>query len=70
MDDKETTANQNLPDELNPSFIFSGIHSKLLSAILKKEIDIIDLVKKEMENRGLDINGKWIGFGKKIILKN
>ena len=70
MDNKDEFVNQNLPDELNPSFIFSGIHSKLLSAILKNEIDIIDIAKKEMENRGLDINGKWVGFGKEIDLNN
>lgn len=70
MKSKGIEDKQNIPDEFNPAFIFSGVHSKLLSAILKKEIDIIDLAKKEMENRGLDKNGKWVGFGKKIILKN
>ena len=68
MDKKNCNDNQNIPDELNPSFIFSGIHSKLLSLILKKEIDTMELAKKEMKNRGLDINGKWVGFGKKIII--
>ena len=66
MQNSNNLDKSNIPDELNPSFIFSGIHSKLLSAILKNEADIIDIAKKEMENRGLDINGKWVGFGKEI----
>ena len=53
-----------LSDDLNPDFLFSGTFTELLSKIAKGEIDPKELAKKELENRGLDINGKWVGFKK------
>ncbi|HCY75957.1 MAG TPA: hypothetical protein DHV28_08540 [Ignavibacteriales bacterium] len=51
-------------DELNPSYLFQGIATDLLVAILKGQIDPVELAKKELKNRGLDEDGKWVGFRK------
>jgi len=51
-------------DEQNPSYLFYSTSNDLLIAIAGGEIDIVELVKKELENRGYDENGKWIGFKK------
>ena len=55
-----------MEDELNPNFIFSCIFNELLVKISKGEINAVRLAKNELQNRGLDINGNWVGFGKKI----
>ena len=53
-------------DELNPAFILSSVSSELLSQVIKGKIDLQELAKREMENRGLDVNGKWVGFNNEI----
>ncbi|MCX6222462.1 MAG: hypothetical protein NTZ69_15935 [Bacteroidia bacterium] len=53
---------QKMSDELNPDFLFNGTYSQLLSRIAKGEIDAKQLAKQELANRGLDINGQWVGF--------
>ena len=57
-------------DELNQDFILSSTFTELLLKIVKGEIDTKELAKRELENRGLNINGKWVGFGKKITQPN
>lgn len=51
-------------DDLNPVYLFSTTATKLITEALKKEFDIIYLLKYELANRGLDLNGKWVGFDK------
>lgn len=51
-------------DDLNPRYMFSTTATQLLSEALKGDFDITYLLKKELANRGLDINGKWVGFDK------
>lgn len=51
-----------IPDVLNPAFIFSLIPAQLVSQIAKGEIDAKELAKRELEARGLNINGKWEGW--------
>jgi len=53
---------ENVPDDLNPRFIFSITHSQLLSNILKNKIDLEYLLRRELSNRGLNEDGKWVGF--------
>ena len=53
-----------LSDDINPKYIFNGIATVLLTQIVKKEIDPLKLACKELINRGLDIDGQWIGFEK------
>ena len=42
--------------------IFGSMHTKLLSAAAKGEIDLNQLAQFELANRGLDLDGKWVGF--------
>ncbi len=53
-----------IPDELNPDYLFQIIHTDLVCQIANRKLDVAKLAKKEMANRGLDQYGKWIGFEK------
>lgn len=53
-----------LSDELNPEYLFSCTYTELLCRIAKGEIDIQALAMKQLRNRGLNIDGVWVGFGK------
>jgi hypothetical protein len=52
----------NIPDDLNPKFLFSTTASTLLVNALNGTINLQDLAAKELANRGLDGHGKWVGF--------
>ena len=49
-------------DDLNPKYLFQGIATDLLVAIVKKQIDPAKLARNELRNRGLNDEGAWIGF--------
>ena len=52
-----------LEDELNPLFIMNNVRSELLVQIVSGSIDPVEMARREMRNRGLDLNtGKWIGW--------
>lgn len=51
-----------LEDELNPRLMFSSIRSTLLFKIVEGRIDVKELTKKELANRGIGKGGFWIGF--------
>lgn len=51
-----------LPDELNATLLYASTHTKLLIQIVKGTIDSKKLAEQELQNRGLDKNGKWVGF--------
>ena len=51
-----------LPDELNPNYLFSLINTKLLSDAVNGKIDLKELALKELKNRGLNEFGEWVGF--------
>lgn len=54
---------EELSDELNPAFIFQTIHTELLTAILRGDIDAPKRAASELANRGLDLTtGVWVGF--------
>ena len=53
---------KNDSDDLNPRYLFQGIATDLLVAIVNNQIDPVELANKELENRGLDTTGNWIGF--------
>jgi len=44
--------------------MFSLTATQLLTEALSGEYDINYLLRKELANRGLDRQGKWIGFDK------
>jgi hypothetical protein len=56
---------KNDSDDLNSMYLFHGIATDLLVAIVNKQIDTINLAINELQNRGLDEKGKWIGFKSK-----
>ena len=58
----ELVENHEISDELNPAFLFSTTWTALLTQIAKGEIDANFYARKELANRGLDLNGNWIGF--------
>ena len=53
-----------LPDDLNPEMIFNGTADALLVMAVNGEIDLADLAKAALANRGLDKSGTWVGFQK------
>ena len=54
-------SNTELRDEQNPDLMFNMTHVDLLVKIANGEIDPVALAKKQLEQRGLDINGNWGG---------
>ena len=53
---------KNNSDDLKPKYMFCGIATDLLVAIVNKQINPAELANIELKNRGLDENGKWVGF--------
>lgn len=51
-----------LSDDNNPSFAFSTMSTELLTNFAKGKYEIDFYLKAELINRGLNINGQWIGF--------
>lgn len=51
-----------IPDEENPLYIFSSTNKELLAQIIGGGIDVIRLAKFELNARGLNENGKFVGF--------
>jgi len=66
LDKSDLSKDQNsineVSDDLNPIFIFALTHNELLSKIAKGEINTQELAKKELENRGFNIDGTWVGI--------
>jgi len=57
---------KNDSDALNENYLFSCTATDLLCAIVNGQIDPVQLAKNELQNRGFDRNGFWVGFNKKI----
>ncbi|MBU1674977.1 hypothetical protein KKA85_04270 [bacterium] len=55
-------ADPDIRDLQNPAFLFSTTTTDLLLAIAGGLIDPVRLARRELANRGLDANGRWIGF--------
>lgn len=54
---------KNLPEELNPEFLFSLTSTEMLLQIVNGMIDAEAVAEKTLGDRGLDVTtGKWIGF--------
>lgn len=53
-----------MTDEKNPAYLFQGINTELLTAIVNGQIDPKALASKELASRGLDSTGTWVGFDK------
>lgn len=61
------TKTERISDELNPEFLFSGTHADLLVQIANGIIKTKKLAKKELQRRGLDRNGLFVGYKKDEI---
>lgn len=61
---RDNQAAAELNDEENPAFLFSCTWTSLLTQIAKGDIDANYIAKVELANRGLDLNGQWVGFAK------
>jgi hypothetical protein len=54
-----------MPDELNPTFLFSMTNRDILIDIISGKLDAVQMARIEMMNRGLDEKtGRWIGWQK------
>jgi hypothetical protein len=51
-----------LPDNLNPALMLNDTSTQLLIDIIKGKYDMVELAKRELENRGVDLDGNWVGF--------
>lgn len=51
-------------DEKNPDYIFSLTDTSLLVEAMNDHFDLHELARQTLRNRGLDDDGKFIGFGK------
>ncbi|HEX8575771.1 MAG TPA: hypothetical protein VF677_05715 [Flavobacterium sp.] len=49
-------------DQQDPRYLFSLTSLDLLGAIVKGEIDPVELARKQLENRGYNEDGFWVGF--------
>ena len=58
----ETSKDSAVPDEHNPKLALQGMPTHALSATVKGHEDLNRRAKVELANRGLDSDGKWIGF--------
>lgn len=54
-----------IADCQNPRYLFSGISISILTAIVKGEIDPAQLAKNELQYRGLNENGAFVGWQRK-----
>lgn len=51
-------------DGVNPRYIFTMTSTKVLVEALKGDFDLNYMLRRELANRGLDEDGKWVGFDK------
>ncbi len=51
-----------MKDEQNPKYALQTIHADILAAAARGEIDLNTLARRELASRGLDDNGRWVGF--------
>lgn len=54
--------NETIPDDLNPAYLLSQFPNDILADILSGNIDVKLLVRDQLASRGMDKEGKWIGF--------
>jgi len=53
-----------IQDNVNPAFLFSCIDAGMLVRVLAEGLDLQEMIKMELANRGLNTDGKWVGFSK------
>ena len=65
-DMSEVQASKFAEDGLNPHFIFSDTDTDILLEIVSGDLNIIDLAKDALINRGVNKEGKWVGFDRSL----
>ncbi len=55
-------AKERLPDDMNPEYLFSKTHIDLLLQIAQGTLRTKKLARRELQNRGINKDGKFIGF--------
>ena len=53
-----------IADELNPAFLFNNISAQLLVKVLQEGLDLQEMILLSLKERGLNAEGKWVGYGK------
>ena len=53
-----------MTDATNPAYMLQMIDAALLCKIVAGEIDVRELARRELAQRGLDTAGKWVGHAK------
>lgn len=62
-DQQKAALEGTIPEDMLPIFLLSGVRSDMLVEIAKGNIDVKDLAKYELANRGQSLEtGTWIGF--------
>jgi hypothetical protein len=51
-------------DGFDPRYIFNLTYTQLLVEALKGEFEFRYLAGRQLANRGLDLEGNWVGFDK------
>jgi hypothetical protein len=59
-----TYGHKALPDELNPIFTFSMVHTEILIKAATNKIDLVEMAKAELKNRGYNEKGIYVGFNR------
>lgn len=65
-----TEKTEEIHDDDNPIYTFATTNTSILKKIVSGEVDANALAKKELENRGLDNDGKWVGFDRAKEVKD
>lgn len=52
----------NNDDDKNPQFLFQLTFTELLIKVASGEIDAKKIATQELNSRGLNLEGKWVGF--------
>lgn len=60
---------KNIKDEDNPKYAFQALSLSLLTMIASKKVDCIELAINELNERGYDKSGKYVGFYKPKPIK-
>ena len=58
----DTETHEEIPDELNPQYLFAMTATGLLASIARGDIDPFENALRELANRGLHPDGHWVGF--------
>lgn len=67
---KKASDEGTLNDDFNPVFMFSTMPTKLLSMIVKGEINPTFLAGHQLAQRGQDKDGNWVGFDQAAKIHN